>query len=240
MPRVAATLLLVRDAPFEVLMVERAARGQFASALVFPGGVVEEADASADWLPHLDGADGLDTRDRALRIAAIRETFEETGVIAAADGGGCPPAGISPGFLDLVRGAGIRLRLDALAPFAHWVTPEDVPKRFDTHFFVVAAPRDVTAVCDGVETVSVRWAAPRVLLAEGKALLFPTRLNLGRLAESGDSASALAAAALRPAYTVCPRLEVRPGGIARVIPLEAGYAETEEFEARPVGDAPRI
>lgn len=162
-PRLAATMLLVRDDPFEVLMARRNDRGQFASALVFPGGVVEEEDRSAAWLDHVDGAADLDAGERALRIAGIREAFEETAILLAEDAEGlCPPLGDVTGraFLDLVRDNEVRLKLDAIVPFAHWITPEMAPKRFDTHFYVARAPRDGEAVSDGLETVSVEWVAP--------------------------------------------------------------------------------
>jgi 8-oxo-dGTP pyrophosphatase MutT (NUDIX family) len=238
-PRPAATLLLVRDDPFEVLMVRRADRGSFASALVFPGGVVEDGDRSDAWLPHCDGAEGLDVEERALRIAAIRETFEETAILVGENAdGACPPLGDVAGraFLDLVREHRLRLRLDRIMPFAHWVTPDFAPKRFDTHFYVAKAPNQGEAVCDGAETVALEWASPPDVLARAQAgersILFPTRLNLGRLAESRDAASALAAAAARPPFTVHPRREAREGGFAMVIPAEAGYAETENFHPK--------
>ena len=235
-PRRAATLLVVRDDPFEVLMVRRNDRGPFASALVFPGGVVEPADRSPDWLDHVDGAEGLDEDERELRIACVRETFEETAVLLAEHAGGVAPSlGNVTGraFLDLVREHGLRLKLGAIAPFAHWITPEMAPKRFDTHFYVAKAPNGGDAVCDGAETVAVEWASPQAVLARAqageRAILFPTRLNLARLAESADSASALDAARRRPAYTVLPRTEKRANGFAVLIPAEAGYAETENF-----------
>ncbi len=234
--RLAATVLLVRDGPFEVLMVRRNDRGPFASAIVFPGGVVEPADRSDAWRPYLDGAEGLDAEERALRIAAIRETFEETAILLAtnAGGGAAPICDASErSFLELVREHGLRLQLDALVPFAHWITPTMMSKRFDTHFYLAAAPMDGQAVCDGAETVAVEWTSPQAALARAQAgersILFPTRLNLGRLAESDDSASALEAARQRPSFAVLPQPQERSDGLAVVIPVEAGYAETEDF-----------
>jgi 8-oxo-dGTP pyrophosphatase MutT (NUDIX family) len=232
-------MLLVRDDPFEVLMVRRNDRGQFASALVFPGGVVEDGDRDPAWLDHVEGAEGLDEEERALRIAGIRETFEETAILVAENADGiCPPLGDVSGrlFLDIVRDNGLRLKLDGVVPFAHWITPEMAPKRFDTHFYVAKAPAEGKAVCDGAETIALEWAAPADVLARAhageRAILFPTRLNLARLAESNDGASALAAARSRPHFTVEPKPEKREGGIAIVIPVEAGYAETENLVPR--------
>lgn len=85
-PRVAATLLLTRDEPFEVLMVTRNARGSFPSALVFPGGAVDDDDRSPEWLPLLDDPTRFDADERARRIAAVRETWEESGVLVASRG----------------------------------------------------------------------------------------------------------------------------------------------------------
>src|SRR5215203_1183767 len=87
-PRPAATALLLRDDPFEVLMIRRHPEQYFASALVFPGGTVDESDRSDDWLPHVAGGAALSVEERALRIAAFRETFEETSILLARDDAG--------------------------------------------------------------------------------------------------------------------------------------------------------
>ncbi|MET0361482.1 MAG: NUDIX hydrolase [Sphingobium sp.] len=234
-PRPAATILLVRDDPFEVLMVRRHKDQFFSSALVFPGGLVDAGDRSADWLALIDDADGLDEDARALRIAGFRETFEETGILLArgihGDCVSAPPAGGA--FIDIVRESGGRLRLSDLVPFGHWVTPERSPKRFDTYFFLCRTAPDQVAVCDGDEAVALEWAAPEAILARAAAgetsILFPTRMNISRLAETGNAADALAAAQARPVFTVHPRVEKRDGGMAVVIPAEAGYCETENF-----------
>ncbi len=233
-PRPAATILLVRDDPFEVLMVRRTEKAFFSAALVFPGGTVEEDDRHEDWRTHVTGVAGLDEEERAFRIAAFRETFEECGLLIARDG---EERGIAPvpggEFAAVIRSSGGRLPLDALVPFGHWITPEPSPKRYDTRFYLCAAPRGQVAVCDGGETVALEWVRPVDALARAAAgersILFPTRLNLKRLAESSDVASALEAARARKPFTVRPRVEKRPGGIVVVIPAEAGYGETENF-----------
>jgi 8-oxo-dGTP pyrophosphatase MutT (NUDIX family) len=230
-PRSAATILVVRDDPFEVLMVRRHAEAVFASALVFPGGVVDPDDASEDWLPYVSGADGLSEAERARRIAACRETFEEATLFLAAGDAPPPSATAAPArFLDLVKQAGARLALDALHPFGHWITPEMAPKRFDTHFYLCRAPAGQIAVCDGGETVSLEWVSPAAALASAEAgertILFPTQMNLRRLAESVDSAQAIAAAQARPPFTVTPRAERTAEGVRVVIPHEAGYGVT--------------
>lgn len=235
-PRAAATVLVLRDDPFEVLMVRRHAAQTFSSALVFPGGLVDEADRDEAWLPLVVGAETLSTEQRALRIAGFRETFEEASLLLArtADGApvACPPQPTGD-FRALVAASGGQLWLDDLVAFGHWITPEGAPKRFDTHFFLARAPHGQDAICDGGEAVELEWAAPGDIVARANAgeqsILFPTRMNLSRLAQSADAESALAAARERPVFTVLPRVERREGGMAVMIPAEAGYGETENF-----------
>ncbi len=235
-PRLAATILVLRDDPFQVLMVRRHDSGMFASALVFPGGVREDADRDPAWLDLIDDSEMFDNDARALRIAAYRETFEETALLLAQDADGnavpCRSQNLSD-FRTVVTDSGGKLRIGALAHFGHWITPEISPKRFDTHFFLCRAPAGQDALCDGGETVALEWVSPLDALARAAAgersILFPTRLNLKRLAESDSVASAMAAARNRVPFTVLPRPERREGGTLVVIPAEAGYGETENF-----------
>ena len=234
MPRLAATVLLVRDDPFEVLMVRRAARqvDAFSASLVFPGGVVDPEDRAGVWSDLVDGDEELDEAESALRIAACRETFEEAGILLAnRTPAGRPAAAQS--FDTVVRAAGVRLTLDRLVPFGHWITPAVAARRFDTHFYLCRAPDDAVAVCDGRETVALEWVSPRALLDRGNAsgpgtIPFPTRMNLKRLAESADVESALAAARARPRFTVEPRPERLGDRLVITIPAEAGYGVTED------------
>lgn len=233
-PRPAATILVLRDDPFEVLMVRRHGNGPFASALVFPGGLVDPADHDEAWSSLLLGADGMRPDDRALAVAACRETFEEAGLLLARDDAGRSVPGAAGGtFRAVVAASGGRLPVGGLVPFGHWITPASAPKRFDTHFFLAPAPAGQEAVCDGDETVALEWVPPRHVLARAAAgdlsILFPTRMNLKRLAESDDVATAIAAARARPRFTVTPVTEPREGGTAVLIPAEAGYGETENF-----------
>lgn len=234
-PLHAATVLLLRDDPFEMLMVRRRQGGTFSNALVFPGGVRDASDLDAAWLPHLAGAEGLDSDARALRIAALRETFEEASILVARLGDGSPlPAGPpddgSP-FLDVVARREALLALHELHPFGHWVTPETEPRRFDTTFFLCRAPEGQLARQDDGETVGFEWANPVELLeraaAGERSLLFPTLMNLRRLAESTDTASALAAADLRPVFRVEPIARRDGDQTILSIPEDAGYGVTE-------------
>jgi 8-oxo-dGTP pyrophosphatase MutT (NUDIX family) len=207
--RLAATVLMVRDDPFQVLMVKRNAREPFASALVFPGGVVEDEDYSASWLAHCDGAEGFDLNERALRIAACRESWEEVGLLPGALGMPMQREGAGElRFLDYALKHGVRLALDEMVTFAHWITPELAAKRFDTYFYICPVRHAELARCDGQETVSLEWIEPGEALASEargeRSLLLPTRDNLKLLAQSANSASAIAAARTRPVVAIMP------------------------------------
>lgn len=246
-PKPASTVVLVRDAAagLEVLMVRRSAGMAFgASAWVFPGGKVAPADADPAWDDLSDGT--YDHDARSLRIAAAREVFEESGLLLATrsgqelDAAGSAAfddqrAGVEANpssFITLVREAGLRLTLDRLVPFAHWITPNFEPRRFDTHFFLVRAPIGQVVRHDGHEAVDHEWVTPASLLErriKGEAkLMFPTRLNLEVLNRSKTAADAEAAARLQRVVTVEPRVEDREDGKVLVIPAEAGYGLTEE------------
>jgi hypothetical protein len=118
--------------------------------------------------------------------------------------------------------------IGALARFAHWITPADLPKRFDTHFFLAPAPSGHTGTHDGREAVDSLWIRPATALAEAEAdrrtLVFATRLNLQRLAGFATTAAAFAAAATASVVTVQPEpLRAADGSVQMRIPVEAGY-----------------
>jgi 8-oxo-dGTP pyrophosphatase MutT (NUDIX family) len=245
--RPAATVLLVRDGAsgLEVFMVVRHHKIDFASgALVFPGGSVDAGDHAIAADPASCGvAAGLDERDRLSRVAALRETFEECGVLLArprgsGEGSGARVvdlAGKSQGrsFSELIAAENLELALDALIPFAHWITPPILPKRFDTRFYIAAAPSDQIAIHDGSESVDSVWISPARALEAAKVgtytLVFATRLNLQLLAQSVDVASARGAARARRIITVEPVALKTERGYTMRIPIEAGYGG-EVFE----------
>ena len=234
-PRESATVLLLRNDPFEVLMVGRAARGAFASALVFPGGAIDPDDRDAAWRELAADGGGLSPAERALRIGAIREVWEETGILLA--DGETPARRPGVALREAVASAAARIRIDALAHFGHWITPTIESRRFDTHFFLAEAPRDQVAVPDGTETLSVEWMPParavEFAVSGERPIIFPTMVNLARLAESSSSAEAIAKARERPPVTVQPEITVETGGGRRItIPLDAGYPVTEWLETR--------
>lgn len=209
-------------------MVVRHHQIDFASgALVFPGGRVEAADAV------LAGGDAT----AAFRIAAIRETWEECGILLATPG---TPLAAEGEFAAMLAERGLVPDATCLAHFAHWITPIPVPKRFDTHFFLAAAPADQDALHDGHEAVDSVWIRPVDALAEAEAgtrkIVFPTRMNLNKLARSNSVAEAFAAARAKPVVTVQPIQRDTPEGRYLRIPIEADY-DGEEFLA---GDPPSM
>jgi 8-oxo-dGTP pyrophosphatase MutT (NUDIX family) len=250
-PVPSATVLLVRDgsAGLEVFMIERHPRADFATgALVFPGGKVEPADADAGVRSRARGGAVLSDAELALRAAAVRETFEECGVLLACPRGSAEPVPAQRlGAIEARHGAerrAHRLRLpvlleaedlemscERLVPFAHWITPEFMPRRFDTHFFLVAAPPDQVAAHDGSESVDSLWVTPAAAVAEREArrrtIIFPTLLNLRRLGRSRSVAEALEAARRAPPVTVLPKVVRTDAGPRVRIPAEAGYDVVE-------------
>jgi 8-oxo-dGTP pyrophosphatase MutT (NUDIX family) len=241
-PRPAATILLLRDGPdgVEVFMQVRRRDMAFAAgALVFPGGSVDPRDLAIAADPELSPATArLAPADGALRVAAIRETFEESGVLLAHPRG-APElvaaahlraiAGRDRPFADMLTAEGLALAVDRLVPFAHWITPVHNPRRFDTHFFAIAAPADQLAIHDGIESVESMWIVPRDAIAGSAAgrfkLVFATLMNLRRLDRYASTAEALAAAARTKVVTVTPELVGRGEGNIRHmrIPAEADY-----------------
>jgi len=230
--RPAATVMLVRDAAVgdvEVFVLRRTARAVFAAGVyVFPGGRVDAADGGDDGVcAGLDDAAasaalGLERGGLAYWVAAIRECFEESGILLAGRrrGSGAAPLGdddrrlVHDGTVtmsELCRRHDLVLDAGSLRYVAHWVTPLGEPRRFDTRFFVAAAPEGQEGRHDDTETVASRWVRPADALAEFAAgdlvLLPPTVTTLRWLAEASSVADVLerADAIGRP-----PRIEPRP------------------------------
>jgi len=247
----AATLLVLRDAPaFEVLMVERHADIGFAGgALVFPGGRIDEADGDPAWEAHCPGLTGAPAHRRAAVIAAIREAFEETGLLLARRTGEADYVGDGiAGALDAHRGAveqdareflpliareKLQLACDALCYFAHWIAPKGVHKRrYDTRFFAARAPADQRAREDGNEATEAVWIEPNAALAareQGtRKMIFPTARNVELLSVSDSADAVFSYAAERNIETVQPRVIERDGAKFLTIPDGLGYPVTQE------------
>jgi 8-oxo-dGTP pyrophosphatase MutT (NUDIX family) len=238
--------MIVRDAPagLEIFMVERGRQVDFASgAVVFPGGKLEDDDRHDGW-----SVPSLPAPNLAYWIAAIRETFEESGLLIARHAtsnaivdavtarslASVERTALLDGqrrFSAILADAGLKPALDLMAPFAHWITPEPVPKRFETHFFLIAALPGQEALHDGREAVHSFWARPSDLIADaaaGKRVLVPaTELNLELLSESPTIATALAAARQRRIVTVMPLMRKVAEGMHLTFPADAGYRRTE-------------
>jgi len=257
--RPAATIVLLRDSPhgLEVFMVVRHHAIDFASgALVFPGGRVDENDvALAKNAALCPNPDGLDPEAMAFRLAAIRETFEECGVLFARpdrtsrliDGATLRAVERAHrarlaegriGFDTVLTGFDLRPATDLLTHFAHWITPRNQPKRYDTHFFLAEAPAEHLAVHDGAESVDSLWITPRQVLTDTAAgrfkLVFATQMNLMKLTHFTTVAEAIAAARETSVVTVLPEA-TKIDGTRRVlrIPIEAGYGAAEFMVDNP-------
>lgn len=253
-PRLASTLLLLRDQPrLQVLMVKRHYEIDFAAgALVFPGGKSNEEDASEAWLQYVDG--GCGDGQCIARISAIRETYEESGVLLArrstqrgegerlvgqdiAEKLGPMRAAVDRrevSFLELIADNGLVLALDQLVHFGHWITPAMMPKRFDTHFYLALAPDTQIALHDGRETTDTAWLEPAEALrmeeANEATIIFPTRLNLRKLGQAGLSPEAMRRFATEPVITVEPQMSRTDEGEACLrIPDVPGYEQTIEL-----------
>ena len=225
-PIPAATLVTVRDVPGgppELLMVERARGMAFAAgALVFPGGRIDDDDACA-------------------RVAAIRETIEETAI----------PVGLAPvpssdvakiiqaellegrGFDALLLDHGLSLEFDALTPLARWVPKFHATRRFDTLFFVARAPDGewepsfVPGECSGAFWITAADALERETRGEAQ-LIFPTRRNLERLALHPSFEAIRADALAHPVEPITPWVEQVDGVNFITIPEDVGYPVTRE------------
>ncbi len=246
-PVAAATIMLLRDGPtgLEVFMVVRHHQIDFASgALVFPGGKVDPQDGDARVLARLGGWAPPSAEQALLRAAAIREAFEESGILLARHGdGSAPPAGDalerwraglndrSLGLGDVLADADLQLACDDLAHFSHWITPEFMPKRFDTHFYLARVPRDQIAGHDGHENVDSVWISPQQVIDDARAkrrtVIFPTLSNVVRLAEASSVDDAFARAAAATIVPIRPWLEKRAEGKYVCIPKDAGFTLNE-------------
>jgi 8-oxo-dGTP pyrophosphatase MutT (NUDIX family) len=191
-PLPAASAIVLRDEPFELLMLQRHARSSFMpNAWVFPGGMVEDDDVAL----ARELADGSTLA--AMRIAAVRETFEETGVWLGAplDEAVERRRQLRSGelaFGELLKAAPVAL--EDLVWTSRWITPVGVPKRFDTYFFLARVPRGTAATADQSEAVDVTWIHPAAALRKhaerSMQMVFPTLRNLEALA-GFDTAAAL-------------------------------------------------
>ena len=239
--RPAATVLLLRDGPqgLEVLMTRRSMTASFApGAYVFPGGGIDAADAQA----HSQSSRRAGQSDLHLTqaIAAIRESFEELGVLFArhADGRWADQTDIEAidrkgAFADQCLARGLQLAGDQVFILAHWITDKDLPRRFDVPFLVARMPEGQTPVADEAEQFEPVWVRPADALARHEAgqffIIFPTIRTLERLKAYAtvDAVLAACAATEEPLFTSCPRAGWLAGKEARYMEHESPYGELE-------------
>ncbi len=257
-------MILIRDSEAgpEVLLLARHAKSVFLpDTYVFPGGRVEDEDhALAERVAGLTRSEaaarlGTVPAEQALGffVAGVRETFEESGILLARRRGSAElldaaAAGslarhrlaVQNGdvsFRDLVLDEDLVLAAELLSVHAHWITPEDSPRRFDTIFFATETPKGQLALHDGVELTDHVWQRPSQALADFRAgrrqMIIPTWANLQTLEGFPTAAAALAASRRRPIVPILPVMVERDGQRRVVIPDDAGYPTTEEL----VGEA---
>ena len=247
----------------EVLMVRRNLRSDFVGgAYVFPGGAVDLLDGGAEAEALSVGRSdaeastllGVESGGLAYWVAVVRETFEEAGLLLADRVGGpdllagdpeeearfaAARAAVNAGtlrFLDVCREERLQLGVSDIHYFAHWITPRGAPRRYDTRFFVAAAPPGQIAAHDAGETIAEVWISPHDALERHRAgeieIIFPTIRNLqviGRFATSGELLAA-AARASSAVPTIEPRVVPDGNGMRIVLPGDPAY------ERPPVAD----
>lgn len=255
MPRPASTVMVIRDAEasLEVLMLRRSLESVFVrGAYVFPGGAVDPADGESELLRRCTGRTDaqvspvldLDSGGLAYWVSALRECFEEAGVLIATRANGDALSFDDPetatrfvehrralnagerSFAEICGAEDLTLPADALYYVGHWITPEGPPRRYDTRFFATLAPPGQTAAHDEVETIDHMWVTPDDALAQHEAgqieLMFPTVWNLRLLARYRTSAELVASVS---GLDAVPTIEPEPAVDAQgrrqfVVPLD--------------------
>lgn len=240
----AATLVLLREgaAAPEIFMQARAQTMGFAAGMmVFPGGKVDAHDFELAASPLVRGS-AAEAEDAAARVAAIRESFEEAGVlltegptIGERDFTAAQPAIASRelSFGEFLSRYGQVIDFDVLVPFTRWIPPANVGhRRYDTRFYLARCPVEAVAGHDGYEATTSYWITASEALKradKGEAqVIFPTRRNLERLAQFGTIDALVEHARTTPLVTVQPEVRVLDDGPHLCIPEGIGYPITRE------------
>ena len=257
-PRHASTVVLLRDASgkdgVEAYLLRRQKTMAFAAGMyVFPGGAVDprdEALSESSWVgPSPQAWAKLLTADTklatALVCAAVRETFEESGVLLAGASGDDVVADITGedweadrlalldrtlSFAEMLDRRGLVLRADLLRPWAHWITPEVEPRRYDTRFFVAALPAGQRTRDVGGEADRVVWMRPRAALDAYEAgeigLMPPTAFTLMEMSAFAGVADVIAAGDARDIQPWLPKIVLTDDDEARILlPHHEGYPQ---------------
>ena len=246
-PLPAATILLVRDGDegLEVFMVRRHHEIEFAAgALVFPGGKAARDDFDPALIDFADRTSAWSSAMQPVVVTAIREVFEESGVLLARDadtGEFVSETRLASldhyrqriengktSLLAMLQQERLLLARDQLFHFAHWVTPKHMSRRYDTHFFLARVPPGHSGQHCGRESIDSLWVRPRDAIARRREwrIMFPTRLNLMKLADAKTVEDALSRARTETPMLVEPWIEETPDGKRLRIREDAGYELT--------------
>lgn len=245
----ASTVIILREADrgLETFMLCRHHQSGFmGGAHVFPGGKVDPSDRAPSWRDRVDRpaeeltellGEAETEVGLGLLVAAVRETFEEAGVLLASTAAGADLArarerlhGGAP-FLDLANEVDMKIDSTALTPYARWITPKMESRRFDTRFYVAVLPKGQSASHDGTETTSASWLHPAGAIEDMHAgrikLAPPTVRTLQWLAGCDDTNSAIADARSRKPPLVRPRLVTGDDGWFLALPGDPEHPESE-------------
>lgn len=259
--RKAATVMLVRDGDegLEVFMLRRNLNSDFVGgAYVFPGGAVDTDDSHQDLEAICEGLTDIEAATRleldppvgglAYWVAAIRESFEEAGVLLAYTASGeiidLHDSATAERFVlhrksvdtaerslfDVCVEENLRLAVDGIQYFSHWITPVGPPRRYDTRFFVARAPERQSPLHDDRETIANIWVRPSDALERHRRdeleLIFPTIRNLEAIADYKTADELLEAAAReRSIAAIQPRIVMDDSGVHILVPGDPGYDE---------------
>lgn len=255
----AATVILAREGqpvgePWQTFMVRRPVKSDFAAnVFVFPGGKVDPGDRDPGLLELVDGhplpgEEGSTGEWKALRAAAIRELFEEAGVLLARRENGAvldllgadaetfdryrrQMAAGAISLPEIARAEGLRYLGDALHPFSRWITPRPFPRRFDTRFYVAVMPPRQMPIHDRAETTASVWISPEDAIAEYEEgafpLVFATEQHLRRMAGFASIEEMIAATEMADLEPVTPQPIERNGEQAFLLPGDDGYDAAE-------------
>lgn len=223
-PRLSASIILLRERDgIEVLMIKRNANAFFGNALVFPGGVVDEFDNDISWSQYLDAPSSFEDDEIAIKIAAWREAYEETGFLPNGKNIGIV---LGTNFQEILRQNNCKISPENMVKLSNWCSPDDLIKRFDAHFYIAAIDGETPAF-DGNEAVAAFWAKPQDIIEMAKnqneVLIFATKCNLMQLAKCGNINEVVQMANAQPKIKIQPENYMKDGRRFVRISPDAGF-----------------